>query len=116
MQIDVRGVHLKLTDPIVEYTQAHVEQALDRYERRVHSVGVRLIDGNGPKGAHDMQCQVEVALRGLPPVVVRETGPDLYAAIVAAARGTKRTIRRSIGKQRDAKRSSAWSGDRRMTA
>lgn len=117
MQIDVRGVHLKLTDPLVTYVHDHVTQALDRYERRVQSVDVRLSDKHGPRGEPDRACVLQVALRGLPPVIVQDRGPDLYSAITRAASRTKRTVDKQIGRQRDTKRYSAWAApDKRMIA
>lgn len=116
MTIDVRGIHLELTDPLVEYVQSHVTKALDAYERRVQSVEVRLCDTHGKKHGPDMQCQVQVALRGLKPIIVQHTHEDLYAAIDAAAGRTKHTIRRTIGRQRDTKRGGAWAPDKRLVA
>lgn len=101
MQIDVRGVHLKLSDNILDYVHNHLETALDRYERRVQSVGVRLSDDHSSKThGHPLQCQVQVALRGLPPVFVRHADEDLYTAIDHAAERTKRSVDRQINRQR----------------
>jgi putative sigma-54 modulation protein len=113
MQIDVRGIHLQLSDTIVNYVQQHVGTALDRYERRVQSVDVRLSDGHSSKRhGTPLQCQVQVALRGLPPVFIQHSDEDLYAAIDAAASRTKRTVRRQIGRQRGRRTSG---GEKRLT-
>lgn len=104
MRISVMGVHLRLTDSLKNYVESHLGHALERYEGWVHTVGVRLSDTNGPKKAPGMRCQVEVALKGLRPVIVRHESDDLYAAIDAATGRTKQCVSRQLSRKTGGKR------------
>lgn len=108
MRIDVRGVHLKLTNPLFDYVKEHLLHALDCHERRVQRVAVRLSDTNGRRrNSHDKRCQVMIGLRGRAPVIIDERGGDLYATIDLAAQRAKRAVREQITRGRDRRRHQA---------
>ncbi len=67
---------------------------LAKFARSVERLSVRVTDVNGPRGGVDQVCRINVALIGLPPVVVEERAASLDAAIDSAITGAERAVRR----------------------
>ena len=102
MIIDVRGAKLDITPSLQRHVERAVRNALDRFENRVEFVEITLSDvkGNHHKG-DAMQCQLVIALRHAPKVIVEQCDRDLYVAVDQAAGRAKRAVRRSINRLRD---------------
>lgn len=103
MLIHVRGSKIELTQSLKRHVERAVHHALDRFESRIESVEVRLSDVNGPRKGEDMQCRIVVSLMRLSSVVVEHCDRDLYVAVDRAAGRTKRAVRRTINRPRDAR-------------
>jgi putative sigma-54 modulation protein len=58
-------------------------------------VAVRRSDICGPKGSLDQHCRVQLRLRGLPDIVVKDTEADLYVAEDRAGRTLGRKLQRA---------------------
>lgn len=58
-------------------------------------VAVRRSDICGPKGSLDQHCHVQLRLRGLPDIVVKDTEGDLYVAEDRAGQTLGRKLQRA---------------------
>ena len=85
MRIDIQGRGFSLTAPLLDHTQQRLRFALTRSRDRIKRVVVRLGDTNGPRGGEDKFCKIQVVLEHSPPVLIEDTGADLYAVIDRAA-------------------------------
>jgi len=56
MRIDVRGQHVDLQPALGQYAERRFHTALQRFEARIPTVMVRLVDENGPKHGVDKRC------------------------------------------------------------
>ena len=115
MQLDIQVRGFTLTEGL----RAHVEQrlrfALTRFQDRVERVVVRLSDVNGPKGGVDKQCHLQLSLRGLPDIVVKDTEVDLYVSVDRAAERAGRTLGRYLQRARGVfDNRSTWSDNERI--
>ncbi len=100
MRIDVRGQRVELQPAIGAYAERRVLTALQRFERRIPTVVVRLFDDNGPKHGVDKRCQVAVTVLRAKPVLIEETDTDPYRAIDLAVDRVARAVTRVIGRRR----------------
>lgn len=99
MELNIRTQGVSLTPKIEEHVRAQLQAALRSYADRVTAVDVYLKDVNGPKGGDDKNVVIRTRLRGRSQVAVTELRSDLFSAIGAAARRTKRWVKRAIHKQ-----------------
>lgn len=105
MQIDIQALSFALTDGLRNHIERRLTFVLSARDEHIHRVTVRLTDINGPKGGDDMCCHIQVALNGLPDVVVKDTEADLYTAIDRAADRAGRTVTRQLARKLDKERS-----------
>lgn len=95
MKIDVRARSFGLTDGLREHVKHRLQFTLTRFQERVERICVYLSDINGPRGGVDKECHLEVHLRGLPTLVVKDRQADLYVAIDRASQRAGRSLQRS---------------------
>jgi putative sigma-54 modulation protein len=100
MEMKVHGANIEVTDAITSHVQTRFTAALDKHERQVEDVTIRLEDINGPKGGVDMRCQATIHLRPGDIIVVEEIEADLYAAISVAADRAKHVVSRKLDRMR----------------
>ena len=81
MRIDIQGLGFPLTAPLLEHTERRLRFALTRTSARINRVAVRLGNTNRPRGGEDKFCRMQVHLEHAPPVLIEDTGVDLYAVI-----------------------------------
>ena len=99
MNIETQSRGFKLTEAISEYVKRRIHLAMaSRYDCITH-LSVWLSDINGPRGGEDKRCRVQVALAGLPDVVIEDTQTDLYVAIDRAADRARRTVDRRLSRK-----------------
>ena len=73
------------------------ELALGRFQGRVRSVAIRIVDLNGPRGGVDKRCRVTVQLSAPKrTLVIEDTDADAAIAIDRVADRTVRTVARAI--------------------
>ncbi|MCF6283321.1 MAG: HPF/RaiA family ribosome-associated protein [Candidatus Polarisedimenticolaceae bacterium] len=96
MQIKIQARRFSLTATLRKYTQQRLRYALTSSTNHIQRVIVRLSDINGPRGGIDKRCHIQVVLKGLPDVVIEDTGSDLYNSISRAADRASRTVSRSL--------------------
>jgi ribosome-associated translation inhibitor RaiA len=99
MQIDIQSRGFSLTDSLLNYAQRRLRVALSYCSGHVKRVVVRLSDINGPRGGTDKCCHIQVALAGIPDVVIVDTEANMYAAIDRACNRAKRTVVRKVDRQ-----------------
>jgi len=99
MQIDIQSRGFSLTNALLGYSQRRVLFAMAYISGHVSRVVIRLSDINGPRGGADKCCHIQVALAGMPDVVVEDTEVDMYAAIDRAIDRARRTVVRKVDRQ-----------------
>ena len=99
MQIDIQSSGFYLTESLLSYAQRRLLFALSYCSGHVKRVVIRLSDVNGPRGGTDKHCHIQVALVGIPDVVIEDTEVDMYAAIDRAIDRTRRTVVRKVDRQ-----------------
>lgn len=100
MEIEIHAHDFLLTEGLRAHVERRFQFAMSRFQDHVQRVTVRLSDINGPKGEMDKQCQVQLHLRGLPEIVIKDTEADLYVAIDRAADRAARTLGRNLQQTR----------------
>ena len=93
MRLFIRSSDRLLADLI----QRRFGFALGRFDGRIHSITVRIIDINGPRGGIDKQCRVTVRMRGgARPIVIEDIDADAGVAIDRLADRTARAVARAV--------------------
>jgi putative sigma-54 modulation protein len=101
-QIRTGGVELTREDR--DYIRRKVDAKLGKLESKVERVSFRLEDINGPRGGVDKICRANVAVKGLPIVVVERQHQSARAAVDGTLDATERTVRKMLGRRRNAPR------------
>jgi ribosome-associated translation inhibitor RaiA len=101
MRIDIQARGFSLTAPLLDHTQQRLRFALIRSGDRIRRVVVRLGDTNGPRGGEDKFCKIQVVLDHAPPVLIEDTGADLYAVIDRAAERAGRNVAKHVDRLRE---------------
>lgn len=99
MQIDIQSRGFSLTNALLSYSQRRVLSAMAYCSGHINRVVIRLSDINGPRGGADKRCHIQVAMAGIPDVVIEDTEVDMYAAIDRAIDRAKRTVVRKVDRQ-----------------
>jgi len=116
MQIEIHDQDFLLTAELHTHVRRRLQFALSRFQDQVSRVTVRLSDSNGPKGGLDKHCHLQLRLRGLPDIVVKDTEADLYVAVDRAVQRAGRTLGRKLQRARRIvfDNPSEWSDDERI--
>jgi len=104
MQIIIQARNFSLTNALSKHIQQRLRFALTSCLGHIQRVIVRLSDINGPRGGQDKRCHIQVALKGLPDVVIEDTESNLYAAIGRAAGRAGRTVARRLRRRQAVER------------
>lgn len=96
MKIQIQSLAFPLTAALLDHTERRLRLALARSGDRIKRVAVRLGDTNGPRGREDKFCRIQVFLEDAPPVLIEDSGGDLYAAIDRAAERAGRNVVRGL--------------------
>jgi len=96
MHFDIQTNGFSLTDSIRDYTKRRIQFALNRNDKHITRVQVRLADINGPRGGLDKRCQIDVSLAGHNDIVIEDTETNLYVAIDRACDRCARTLARKL--------------------
>lgn len=78
-----------------------MQYALNRNDKHVTKVKVRLADIKGPRGGVDKRCQIDVSLAGHNDIVIEDIETNLYVAIGRASNRCARTLSRSLARARE---------------
>lgn len=96
MRIDIQGLGFPLTAPLLEHTEQRLRFALTRTSARIKRVVVRLGNTNRPRGGEDKFCRMQVYLEHAAPVLIEDSGADLYAVIDRVAEGAGRNVAKHV--------------------
>lgn len=111
MQINIHSKGFATTIAIKRYAESRLRLALNHLSQvHLQRVSFHLSDENGPKGGRDKRCLLEFALPGGQDIVIRDTQPDLYAAIDRAIDRAVRTLHRQLRRQQQY-RHEVWAPD-----
>lgn len=100
MQYDIQSLDFPNTSALAGHARRRLGFGLARHADRVSRVVVRLGDDNGPRGGPDKFCRLQVNLVDAPTVVIRDTGPDLYAVIDRASDRAARAVAKQLERNR----------------
>jgi len=101
MKIDMQARHFSLTKALRNHIKRRLGFALCAGTDQIQRIKVHLSDTNGPKGAADKRCKIQLVVPRIPDIVVEDTEANLYAAIDRAANRAGRTLRRRLMRRRD---------------
>ena len=96
MRIDIQGLGFPLTAALLDHTERRLRFAFTRSGDRIKRVVVRLGDTNGSRGGADKFCRMQVYLEHAPPVLIEDSGADLYAMIDRAAERAGRNVTNNV--------------------
>lgn len=91
---------VKLPQVMRDHVVRRLRFALDRTHQSINAVIVRITDQNGPKGGIDKQCQIQLRIPGLPPVVVSGKAASILEAVDVTAHRAAQAIARHIERSR----------------
>lgn len=105
MQLRIRTHGFSLTKALAGHVRQRFTVALRHGSRVLAAATVRLRDVNGPqRGGVDKRCGVELQFAHGGPVVIHETGSDMYTAIDRAATRSKRALLARLDRLRSRRR------------
>lgn len=100
MQINVRGVDFKLTDPILQHAESRLADALAVASHRVRHAVAFLGDINGDHGGEDKSCRMVASLHKVGTIVTRAVDRDMYSAVNRAADRLRQAVTRKLARRR----------------
>jgi ribosomal subunit interface protein len=118
MNVEIRSRTVSVSEALRGHVDRKLAQGFRRFDERVRSVMVRLVDLNGPRGGVDKRCRILARVAPTAVIVVEATDADVYVAVSQAvlrledrlARlGSRRVRSRARGPRR------GFSGERRVT-
>jgi ribosome-associated translation inhibitor RaiA len=80
----------------LEHTEQRLRFALTRTSARIKRVVVRLGNTNRPRGGENKFCRMQVYLEHALPVLIEDSGDDLFALIDRAAERAGRNVTRDV--------------------
>lgn len=95
MRFELRHGNFPIDDVVRQQVFQKMEAALDRFDRSIREVSVRLVDLNGPRGGEDKCCRVILRFQRGHALQVEGVAAELGVAIdFAAERATRVTAQR----------------------
>ena len=96
VHIDVQGLGFPLTAALLEHTKRRLRFAMTRTSARIKRVVVRLSDSTALRGSVDKCCRIQVHMELAPPIVIEDTGADLYALIDRVTERAGRNVAKRV--------------------
>ena len=96
MRINIQGLGFPLTAALLDHTERRLRFALTRTSDRIKRVVVRLGETNVSRGGEDQFCRMQVYLGHAAPVLIEDTGADLYAVIDRVAERAGRNVAKHV--------------------
>ncbi len=100
----VRGHGIEVPPELREYIAERLGMHIGKFAKDITSVGVRLRDVSGPKGATVLSCAISANVIGHGPTLVTATGRESKEAFDIAAGGITRTIARLADRKQSSRR------------
>ncbi len=111
MRIDIQAKGFKLTEEVLQHTQARLDNDLTWARDHVSSVMIRLTDISRQRGGEGIRALVQIAMPGAQNVVVEDVRSHLNVAIDRAIERARRAVVRQLGRIR-AKRAQPYQSHR----
>lgn len=92
MRIDIRGLGLSLSAPLLDHAERRLRFALTRASNRIKRVVIWLGDTNAARRGENKFCRIQVYLEHAPPVLIEDAGTDLYTVIDRVAERAGRNV------------------------
>lgn len=97
---------------LTEHVEEELNGTLGRFGNQITRVEVHLSDVDGPKAkGDDKNCLLEARLAGRKPIVVNHQAATIDAAVSGAAAKLEKSLDHTLGKLRDHKGRTSFSGD-----
>ncbi|WP_151632023.1 HPF/RaiA family ribosome-associated protein [Noviherbaspirillum aerium] len=87
---------VKLPKVMRDHVVRRLRFALDRTQQSINAIIVRITDHNGPKGGIDKQCQIQLRIPGLPPVIVTGKAASIAEAVDVTVHRAAQVITRHL--------------------
>lgn len=100
MNINVQSQGLDAGQAVDQFVRSALQSALRPFVENVVTVDVHMKDANGPKGGVDKHVVVRARLRNRQVVMIETRHDNLYAAIKAGSKRTRRAVRRHLRRSR----------------
>lgn len=100
MKIELHCDGISAAERLRSHVQRRLGQALGRFRDRVLWARVWMKDVNGPRGGSDMQCLVQVRVKGASDIILQEREADARSAFDRAAGRAIHALLRQIGRRR----------------
>jgi ribosome-associated translation inhibitor RaiA len=101
MRVIIQGRHLRLSEGLKSYTQAHVVAPLSRfYANEAAELRVELGAINGRKRGVDMECHLTLHMPGAPAIQIEETTTSPYTSLDAAGERLVRAAKKQLSRMR----------------
>lgn len=107
-RVDVRGLHVTMTQPLKQYTMSRLDHAIGRLAQSVCRVHVRFSDINTAQKGHNKRCLIHVHTNLGAEVVAEAISVDERSAVDEAADRLNSAFVRTV------KRKSTAKGQRRL--
>lgn len=99
MRVEVRSHNIDRPRAVCAHATQRLSTAVRHFSGKITAAQVHISDMNGPRGAIDKRCLIQLQGRGLH-VVVEGTGADPYAAIDNAIDRVGRSVRRAMDRHK----------------
>ena len=76
-------------------------KALNRFDRFIQTLAIRITDTNGPKGGVDIRCILSLKLIITGEIIVQGGGENVVSALNRCLSRAERTISRSLERRRN---------------
>lgn len=101
MRIDIQGSGFPLTAALLDHAERRLRFAFSRSGNRIKRVVVRLGNPNGPRGGEDKFYRMREYLEHAPPVLIEDTGTNVYAVIDRVAERVGGNVGRQVDRLRE---------------
>ncbi len=102
MKVNLRGVHLELSDALKRHVQSHLVEPLSRFfDSEAAELEIHLRDTNGTKGGVDKECSVTMRIPRGQSMHVSEVSEDIYKSIDLARDRMEKTLNRQLERSQD---------------
>jgi ribosomal subunit interface protein len=96
MEIEIQAHHIELSQKLKAHIQRKLLFSLNRFEKHISEVSIELSDVNGQKSGLDKQCRIQIILRNMEDITIKDTQASLYLAIDRAMQRADRSVARQI--------------------
>jgi ribosome-associated translation inhibitor RaiA len=79
MNIEIKQDKVDVQHSLTANIRQHIAADLNRFDRTIRRVCIKIADINGPHGGEDKSCRIQVFLKRAKSVIIEERGASLLA-------------------------------------